>query len=352
MCGLTLRLLPGESVGLRIRRGVHGRLDPSWSIEKGVVVVVVQTKERLPSSPVVGHVGGHDRHVAGASPELAVDESTFSGPAKLFAHGAGADEITVLLADDKTLIRQGIASLLQGWPGLRVVGEAVDGRDTLSKSRLLNPHIVLMEARMADLSGVELTRLICDEVPGASVLVLTDSEDDEDVFLSIAAGARGYILKNSDVQDLVAAIIRVAQGEFIISPCLIRRLYAQMADVYGKNHPKSGYLSLTRQERRVLQLIARGRSNREIAEDLVVAETTVKTHVRNVFEKLHVRSRVEAAGYAIRAGLCESGSVNSGLLSSLREASRTTSLAPEDTLPMSRAAKKAPGPARWATCSG
>lgn len=203
--------------------------------------------------------------------------------------------IRLLIVDDHTLFRQGLVSLLQDESDFQVVGEAASGEEALSMARQLQPDVVLMDVTMPGMGGIETTRRLLTLMPHARVLMLTVSEEDEDLFAAIQAGARGYILKNADADELLDAIRRVHTGEAMLSPSVTLRVL----EVLRKGVPLAlPDLPLTRREQEVLALLAQGASNRQIAETLMVSENTVKTHVRHILEKLGLRSRGEVIAYA------------------------------------------------------
>ncbi len=217
--------------------------------------------------------------------------------------------IRVLIADDHTLFRQGLSSLLQQQKGLQVVGEAVDGWEALAKARELQPHLVLMDVAMPRCNGLEATRLIKRDLPDVNIIMLTVSEKDEDLFAAIKAGAKGYLLKNAEFEELVRAIEAVAGGAAVVSPSMAVKLLNEFAAVTAKGslRIRAEGTALTERETEVLQLLAKGATNKEIANTLVIAENTVKTHLRNILDKLHLHNRIQAAAYAIREGLAPEG---------------------------------------------
>lgn len=210
--------------------------------------------------------------------------------------------IRVLLVDDHTLFRSGIKSLLARQPGFEIVGEAGDGLEGLKRAKSLKPDVVLLDLHMRGMSGLEAVRLITEEVPGSNVLMLTVSEDAEDLLDALRGGACGYLLKNIDTEALIEAIRRAADGESVISPQMTGKL------VQGVRHPREtlvppGKEKLSPREREILLLLATGVSNKEIARGLELAESTVKIHVQGILRKLGLSSRVQAAVYAVEQGL-------------------------------------------------
>jgi DNA-binding NarL/FixJ family response regulator len=212
--------------------------------------------------------------------------------------------IKVLLADDQTLIRQGIRLLLEIEPDIQVVGQAANGRAALEQVETLHPDVVLMDVRMPEMDGVAATRLLSAQHPEVKVIILTTFEDDETVFEGLKAGARGYLLKDISSEEMAQAVRRVAAGEALIEPRITRKVLAEfsrLAMVTGQQKPaKTGGVSeampvaLTEREQEVLQALARGLSNREIAGKLVITEGTVKNHVSSLIDKLGVRDRTQA----------------------------------------------------------
>jgi DNA-binding NarL/FixJ family response regulator len=201
----------------------------------------------------------------------------------------------VLIADDDDLMRAGLAELLTADPEIDIVGQASTGRQAIERTRQLTPDVVLMDVRMPDLDGIAATRELSRTAPGAKVLILTTFEQDDYIFGALRAGASGFLLKRTRPEDLIAAVHTIAAGDALLSPSVTRRVIDRMAqqpapDLTG--HAKLD--SLTPRERDVLELIARGLSNREIAAALVVEESTIRTHVKRILMKLHVRDRVQA----------------------------------------------------------
>jgi two-component system nitrate/nitrite response regulator NarL len=209
--------------------------------------------------------------------------------------------IRLLIVDNHTLFRQGLVSLLQSEPGFQVVGEAGSGEEALQLARQLQPDVILMDVKMPGIGGVEATRRLLELMPPARVLMLTVSEEEESLFAAIHAGARGYILKNADADELLEGIRRVHAGEAMISPAMTFRLMQVLRS--GGAPVSATELPLTPREQDVFHLLVRGASNREIAETLTISENTVKTHVRNILDKLELDNRVEVAAFARRFNL-------------------------------------------------
>ena len=227
---------------------------------------------------------------------------------------ASTPPIRVLLVDDQPLLRTGFRMILEAEPDLVVVGEAGDGDAALELARTLAPDVVLMDVRMPRMDGVEATRRIVGPHPApgiARVLVLTTFDLDEYVVEALRAGASGFLLKDVPADDLVTAIRVVAAGDAVVAPSITRRLLDRFAShLPAADAPTPTALArLTERELDVLRLVAKGRSNAEIAGELFVSETTVKTHVGHVLTKLDLRDRVQAAVFAYEVGLVRPGSL-------------------------------------------
>ncbi|MFZ6719201.1 response regulator [Undibacterium sp. Ji49W] len=210
--------------------------------------------------------------------------------------------IKILLVDDHTLFRSGIRLLLQRNPEFEIVGEAVDGLDGVKRAKQLRPDVVLMDLNMPGLSGLEAMQLIVEDLPDTAVLMLTVSEEAEDLSTALKNGARGYLLKNIEAEYLTQAIKRAAAGEPVIAESMTAKLVMQFRSGHNQsNIPKKE--KLTPRERETMVCLARGESNKEIARNLDVAESTVKIHVQNILKKLNLSSRVQIAVYAVEHGL-------------------------------------------------
>jgi DNA-binding NarL/FixJ family response regulator len=217
--------------------------------------------------------------------------------------------VRVLLVDDDDLMRAGLRSILATDPDIEVVGEASGGRAALGEARSLAPHVVLMDVRMPDLDGIAATREVLSTAPDAKVVILTTFENDEYVFGALSAGASGFLLKRTSPEDLIGAIHTVVAGDALLSPSVTRTVIDRAARQPTPATDAAQVLErLTPRERDVLELVARGLSNAEIAEALVVEETTVKTHVKHVLGKLRLRDRVQAVIFAYESGLTRPGS--------------------------------------------
>jgi DNA-binding NarL/FixJ family response regulator len=218
--------------------------------------------------------------------------------------------IKVLIADDQAMVRQGFGALLASQPDLLVVGDAADGEAAIAQTRALDPDVVLMDVRMPVLDGLEATRRLLRNTLSdrPKILILTTFDLDDYVYEALRAGASGFLLKDAPAADLIQAVRIVAGGEALLAPSVTRRLIAEFAARPAANRPRPVVLNgLTPRETDVLRLIARGRSNQEIAADLVVAEQTVKTHIGRILAKLHLRDRAQAVVLAYETGLIAVG---------------------------------------------
>ena len=217
---------------------------------------------------------------------------------------ASVAPIRVMIADDHDLYRRGMQVVVELDGTAQVVGEASNGADAVEVCQRVTPEVVLMDVRMPGVGGIEACRLIREAVPTARILMLTMSDDESDLFEAIKAGASGYLLKDLPGEEVADAIRRVHDGQAIIPPGMAATLLTEFTRLSQEPEPISGSAPLlTDREVEVLRLVARGRANREIADELVISENTVKNHVRNILEKLHLHSRVEAAVYAHRQHL-------------------------------------------------
>jgi two-component system, NarL family, response regulator LiaR len=211
-----------------------------------------------------------------------------------------SDKIRVFVTDDHAIVRNGIRAVLSIEPDMEVVGEAENGRQAVETVARLRPDVILMDLMMPVMDGIEAIRLITTTDPQARILVLTSFAADDKVFPAIKAGAQGYLLKEAGSDELVQAIRQVYRGETSLHPTIARKLLQEVT------RPRDQPLTeepLTERELDVLKLLAKGRSNREIAADLVISEATVRTHVSNILGKLHLASRTQAALFALREGL-------------------------------------------------
>lgn len=217
--------------------------------------------------------------------------------------------IKVLLVDDQAMVRAGFRMFLDAEVDIDVVGEAGDGAAAVSAARNLRPDVVLMDIQMPEMDGLEATRQIIgaqDEL-FTRVLILTTFERDEYIFESLRSGASGFILKNAPPEDLIAAIRVVAEGKALLAPSVTRRIIAEFARRPIQKSREADLKQLTEREIEVLRLMAKGKTNSEIAEELIIGEATVKTHVSNLLTKLELRDRVQAVVFAYESGLVQPG---------------------------------------------
>jgi DNA-binding NarL/FixJ family response regulator len=217
--------------------------------------------------------------------------------------------VRVLIVDDQALVRAGFKMILDAEPEIDVIGEAADGIAGLEAARSLRPDVVLMDIRMPELDGLEATRRLTSTGDGPRVLILTTFDLDEYVYEALRSGASGFLLKDTPPEQLVQAITVVAEGEALLAPSITKRLIEEFVRTGGTTQaePPPGIQELTSRELEVLRLIARGLSNAEIAKELFVSETTVKTHVARVLMKLNLRDRVQAVVLAYESGLVQPG---------------------------------------------
>lgn len=213
---------------------------------------------------------------------------------------------SILLADDQELVRTGLRMILTAEDDMEVVGEAADGHGAVHLAGTLRPDVVLMDIRMPNLDGIEATRRITGRQPDVRVVMLTTFDRSQLVYDSLVAGASGFLLKDAPSQQLVAGVRAIARGEELLAPSITRRLIEEFTRA-GRGGPPRGYDELTEREAEVLTLVARGRSNAEIAQELFVSIQTVKTHVARVLSKLGLRDRVQAVVLAYEHGLVRPG---------------------------------------------
>jgi DNA-binding NarL/FixJ family response regulator len=215
-----------------------------------------------------------------------------------------ADAVRVLIADDDDLMRAGLKAVLSSDPAIELVGEAGDGRAAIAQVHALRPDVVLMDVRMPDVDGITATRELTATAPQTKVLMLTTFEQDDYIFGGLAAGAAGFLLKRTTPEELIGAIHTVAAGDSLLSPSVTKRVIAEMAHAPRRDARTNARLELlTPREHEVLVLIGKGLSNGEIASELVVEESTVKSHVKRILQKLQVRDRVQAVIVAYESGL-------------------------------------------------
>jgi DNA-binding NarL/FixJ family response regulator len=219
-----------------------------------------------------------------------------------------ATSVRVLLVDDDDLMRAGLRAVLSSDESVTVVGEASDGRGSADLVRGLNPDVVLMDVRMPDLDGISATREILAVSPEVKVVILTTFEQDDYIFGALRAGASGFLLKRTKPEELIAALHTIAAGDSLLSPSVTRRVIERMAEEPVPERSADERLdALTPRELQVLELIARGLSNSEIAAAFVIEQSTVKTHVKRILMKLRLRDRVQAVIFAYEHGLTRPG---------------------------------------------
>ena len=209
------------------------------------------------------------------------------------------EQVKVLLADDKEIFREGLAKLLQEQEQIEVVSQCSNGKEAIKKAKESEPDVVLMDSNISDCGSKEATEQINKSSPGVKVAMLTDSEDEEDLFSAIEAGATGYLLKDMKVGDLVKSIYLIGKGEIVVSLPLVGKLVRKVT-LKTKAEVKDG---LSEREIEILKLLVRGNTNKEIAEALFITENTVKVHMKNILGKLQLRNRQQAAAYAVKQGL-------------------------------------------------
>jgi DNA-binding NarL/FixJ family response regulator len=217
----------------------------------------------------------------------------------------GQLKIRMILVDDQLLFRRGLRALLEEEKDFEVVGEANNGREAIELARVTRPDAILMDINMPICNGVEATRIIKAEQPDVRIVALTVSDDDQDLFEAIKAGAQGYLLKDLRPEELFDMLRAVTRGETPISPAIAGKLLNEFRRRPWHEPSETAGWDLTARELEVLQLVAEGLGNAEIASRLFIVEGTVKNHLHNILEKLHLENRVQAAAYAIREGLVE-----------------------------------------------
>ncbi len=218
------------------------------------------------------------------------------------------DSIKVLVVDDHTLFRRGITAVLANQEGLEIAGEASDGLEAIEKTKEFTPDVVLMDLNMPRCSGLEAIQALQAEMPQVNILVLTVSEMETDLFAAVKFGAKGYLLKKAEPEELVHAILHIARGGAIVSPLMATKLLTEFKDLTVgavRESSEQANTELSPREGEVLQLVANGATNKEIADSLFISENTVKTHLQNIMEKLHLANRSQAAAYAVQKGLVQ-----------------------------------------------
>jgi DNA-binding NarL/FixJ family response regulator len=214
-------------------------------------------------------------------------------------------ELKVLLVDDKELFREGLARILEIQPHISVVYQCNNGAKAVERAQESEPDVVLMDADMHECDGIEATRRINQSVSNTKLAMLTDSDDEEKLFAALQAGATGYILKSIRVDDLVKAIDLIAEGEVIVSHPLSEKLLTELASMREQKlaRESESETGVSDRETEILKLVAQGATNKEIAERLVIADNTVKVHIKNILEKLQLRNKQQLAAYAVEKGL-------------------------------------------------
>lgn len=213
----------------------------------------------------------------------------------------------ILLVDDHVLFRKGVAALLSMHPGMQVVGEAGNGLEAIAAARELLPEVILMDIAMPQCNGLEATRILKREMPHVKIVILTVSDDDQHLFEAIKSGAQGYLLKNLEPYQLHDLLESISRGEAPLSGAIAAKILKEFTQPSSASDPNSHVVEqLTSREFDILQLVVDGLTNKEIAAALVISENTVKIHLRNILEKLHLQNRIQAAVYAVRQGLVDS----------------------------------------------
>jgi two-component system NarL family response regulator len=217
------------------------------------------------------------------------------------------EKLRVLIVDDHALFRRGLQMVLRQEPDIDVVGEAADGHEAVDRAQELMPDVVLMDVRMPGQSGIKATEQIRDNIPHAKILMLTISDEEADLYDAIKAGASGYLLKEISIDEVADAVRSVWAGQSRISPSMASKLLTEFAAMSRRAEGRQQLPAprLTDREMEVLKLVAQGMNNRDIAKELFISENTVKNHIRNILEKLHLHSRMEAVVYAVREKLLE-----------------------------------------------
>ena len=216
-----------------------------------------------------------------------------------------AEKLKVIIVDDHALFRRGLEMVLENEPDIEVVGEAHDGQQAVDNTRELMPDVVLMDVRMPRRSGIEATQRIKEEMPHVKIVVLTNSDEEADLYEAIKAGASGYLLKEISSEEVADAIRSVVQGHSRISPAMASKLLTEFQAMSKRTDDRQPLAppKLTERELQILRLVAKGLGNRDIAQQLFISENTVKNHIRNILEKLQLHSRMEAVIYAVREKL-------------------------------------------------
>jgi DNA-binding NarL/FixJ family response regulator len=213
--------------------------------------------------------------------------------------------LRILLADDHVLFRKGVAALLACRQDMQVVGEAGDGLEAIAKARELLPDVVLMDINMPKCDGLQATRQIKREMPHVKIVILTVSEEDQDLFEAIKIGAQGYLLKDLEPYQLYDLMESISRGDAPLSGAMAARILKEFTHPDPSSGKEEVIDELTPREIDILELVVEGKTNKEISSELVISENTVKIHIRNILEKLHLQNRIQAAVYAVRQGLVD-----------------------------------------------
>jgi two-component system NarL family response regulator len=215
--------------------------------------------------------------------------------------------IRVLIADDHAIFRRGLRTVLAYEDDIELVGEAGDGEEVVRVAEETVPDVILMDIRMPKVSGIDATKILRDSVPGAKVVMFTVSDEDNDLYEAIRAGAVGYLLKEVAIDEIAESVRAVYQGQSLISGSMAAKLVVEFNNLLARSEkqPKAPGPRLTDRELQILRCVAEGKSNKDIGEELFISENTVKNHVRNILEKLHLHSRMEAVMYAVRENLLD-----------------------------------------------
>ena len=211
--------------------------------------------------------------------------------------------ITLLLADDHALFRCGVAELLRATKQVNIVGQASNGEEAVRKARDLKPDVILMDVQMPVCNGIEAAKFLRDDGFAGSILMLSVSENGDDLFAALKNGANGYLLKNAEVEELVSAVVHAARGETVISPVMATKLIGEFKTGHRPQPETPQVDALSERELEILRLVAGGATNKDIAAALFITENTVKCHMRNIMSKLHMKSRYQVVSYAVRRGL-------------------------------------------------
>ncbi len=211
-----------------------------------------------------------------------------------------SENIRILIVDDHTIVRDGLQALISAEPGMQVVGVGANGEEAVEKARLLQPDVILLDLIMPRKDGVQATAEIKKQNPAARILILTSFAEDHQVFSAIKAGAIGYLMKDTSSDDLIQAIRDVYQNKPAMQPAIARKLMRDIQNPSGQAQSES---ALTEREIEILGMVAQGRTNQQIADELFLSERTVRTHITNILAKLHLENRTQAALYALRSGI-------------------------------------------------